>query len=149
MRSFKSEIRSVATVGILSAGIVAAFPLASVGFRATPRPTERPASAAFVTLTEDEEELALRAAKTVWQADTSVQQMRFRLPLGDLPEEPHGPVFGFGSAGRRPDYLPQPMPYGLPPYRPSMAAAALKRLPPAPEPLPAPAFSRDDLLDLN
>ena len=150
MTALWRELRSVLMVGALSAGVVSAFPMASLDFKARMVPAESEASASFVSLTAEEEEQVLRAAKTAWQDDSSaMQRMRARLPLGDLPEEDAPPPLDLGASQRQTQVLMEPMPYPLPAYRPSSAAKAPVRLAPEPEPEPAPAFSRAELLDLN
>ena len=60
------ELRSVLTVGALSAGVVLSFPLAALDFKARSVSAEPEASAAFVTLSAEEEELLLASAKATW-----------------------------------------------------------------------------------
>ena len=150
MTALWRELRSVLAVGTLTAGVVAAFPISALDFKARSVPVDFEASAAFVRLTAEEEDSVLKAAKTTWQDESSaMQRMRVRLPLGDLPEEdmsrtpdPAAPV-GLSSPS------PEPIPYRLPAYRPSSAAQPASRLAPEPEVRPLPAFSRDELLQLN
>lgn len=145
------ELRSVLTVGALSAGVILSFPLAAFDFKARPVSAEPAASAAFVTLSTEEEELLLASAKATWQDESSaMQRMRVRLPLGELPEEDVTRSFDIGPLPTLSASAPDPIAYPLPAYRPTSAAGAPSRLAAeAAESGRQPAFSKDDLLKLN
>ena len=68
------ELRSILTVGSLTAGVALAFPLSALDFKPRTVPAEAEASAAFVHLTPEEEDLVLLAAKATWQDETSAMQ---------------------------------------------------------------------------
>lgn len=144
------EFRTVSIVGVLTVGVIGAFPIPALDFRAAEVGASREASAAFIELTVEEELAALKAAKSAWQADASaLERMRVRLPLGELPEEDVGSPLEFSSPTCA--FLPafEPVAYPLPTTALSQAAAAPTRLLAEPETHPAPTFSRADLLDLT
>ena len=150
MTALWRELRSVLTVGAITGGVVLAFPLSALDFKARPVPSEAEATAAFVHLTAEEEEQVLKAAKTTWQEESSaMQRMRVRLPLGDLPEEEPTQALDLTRLTPSADAQLEPLPYRLPGYSPSAAAAVPTRLPPEPEARPVPAFSRGELLNLT
>lgn len=92
MRKFRRDLFSLLTVLTVILAVVAVFPFDGLRFRAAAS-VARPASAAFVTLTESEEAEALQVAKTAWQVDASgLRRLRVSLTVGELPEYPHGPV---------------------------------------------------------
>ena len=67
MTGIAAELMRAAPVLAAVAAVAAIFPRRAVGFAASdPRPAEP--SAAFVELTEDEEDEAVKAAKTAWLA---------------------------------------------------------------------------------
>lgn len=139
------DVRAVMTVAVLLAAILSAFPYSSLKFSARTVPTIRPASAAFVTLSDEAAETAFHAAKTAWQSETSaMQRMRVRLPLGELPEDDDTPLelsFGDRSAldGAKPLAYPKPA------YAPSSAAKPPAPFPPDAPPVP---FSKNELLGI-
>lgn len=149
MIGFWRELRAVLLVGALTAGVVGAFPFSALDFEARHVPVSRDASAAFIVLTDEEESLALKVAKSAWQSEASAtQRMRVRLPLGELPEEePSSPLEFHSDVFAVPEATP--VAYPFPPGVPSQAAEVPRRLSPEPESVPAPAFSRDDLLNFN
>lgn len=92
MRKFRRDLFSLLTVLTVVLAVVAVFPFDGLRFRAAAS-AARPASAAFVTLTEAEETEALQTAKTAWQVSPSgFRRLRVPLIVGELPECPHGPV---------------------------------------------------------
>ena len=92
MRKFRRDLFSLLTVLTVVLAVVAVFPFDGLRFRAAAS-AARPASAAFVTLTEAEETEALQTAKTAWQVSPSgFRRLRAPLIVGELPECPHGPV---------------------------------------------------------
>lgn len=148
MRSFRHELFSSAAVLALPAAIVATFPREAIDFKAGAAPAARPARVAFVTLSPDEEAALLGSARTAWQAGSSVgQRMRMRLPLGELPDEPEGPLLDMGIATRPEE--PEPVSYRLPPWMPSLAAPPPVRADGGGEEKPQPAFPREELLKLH
>lgn len=149
MKPFKYEIRSLTSVGILSLGIALAFPLSALRFEPNRKDLPHLGSAAFVTLSLEQEAAALKAAKSAWQSDSSaMERMRVRLPLGELPEEENASPLGadevlFVGSGES-----SPVAYPLPAYAPSFAAPAPAKLPAPPKSVITPAFSREEMLGL-
>lgn len=89
MKSVRLELASVLTVLAVPAALALVFPYGAIGFRPGKRPSRPAASAAFVTLSDEEQALAMRSAKSAWQVDVSGErQMRADLSVGDLPEDP-------------------------------------------------------------
>lgn len=143
-------MRSVLTVGALTAGVALAFPISALDFKVRTVVADVEASAAFVHLTADEEDLVLRSAKTAWQDETSaMQRMRVRLPLGDLPEEDAARTLEMAIPVGLSPIPPDPIPYSFPAYLPSAAAQPATRLGSGQEAQPASTFSRRELLELN
>lgn len=144
------EFRSIAIVGVLTAGVALAFPLSALDFKAAKVASSREASAAFIDLTVEEELAALKAAKTAWQAETSaLERMRVRLPLGELPEDEIGAPLELASESGAFRAELRPVAYPWPAAVTSQAAPAPVRFRAEPEAVREPTFSRADLLDLT
>lgn len=146
MRKFRRDLFSLLTVLTVVLAVVAVFPFDGLRFRAAASAV-RPASAAFVTLTEAEEAEALQVAKTAWQVGPSgFRRLRAPLIVGELPECPHGPVepspaaMAHEEAGVRPA-APTAYPTGS--IEPPRELAAE---PPAPRALP---FPKEELLKID
>lgn len=149
MRSWRHEFASTALVLSLPLAICAAFPFESIGFKATVVASESKASAAFVTLSKDEEDAALQAAKTSWQFNVPAgQRMRMRLPLGGLPDEQDGLRLDVKTDVIKPRSI-APIGYSAPAWEPSMRAEGPVGIQRGPSPEAKPAFSREELLKLN
>lgn len=144
------EFRTVSIVGVMTAGVIVAFPLSALDFKAKVAPSSVESSAAFIELTIDEEVLALKAAKSAWQSESSaMQRMRVRLPIGELPEEEVGVPLELSDANRFFLAEPTPLAYPLPTSVRSQAAASPMRLIAEPDDPPMPTFSRSELLNLK
>lgn len=149
MRSLRHELFSLTSVLAVPAAVALFFPYEAVSFKATSASAESRASAAFVTLTPEQESAALVAARTSWQADAAVRQRRHvRLPLGELPEGPAGPLLDVETMMRSAD-VPEPIAYRPAAWKPSLGSARPARLSQEPEARTMPAFSREELLKLN
>ena len=150
MRSIRQELLSVVAVISAPAALIAVFPYGAIGFKAVPRPTASKPSAAFVSLTSEEEAAALKAAKTSWQADSASDRgMRAYLPLGELPEDgPSGPILGGGGWPWLRSAL-APVEYGTPTWSPSAAAAEPEKIAAEEEVPHATAFSKEELLRIE
>ena len=146
MTGLAAELMRAAPVLAAVAAVAAIFPRRAVGFVAgDPRPA-RP-SAAFVVLTEDEEDEAVKAAKTAWLASGG-RRGRGGLPLGALPETEGGPILG-AEALLPPAREPQPVEWGKSAWRPSAAAPAPQPIPSDARAMPKSAFSRAELLSIE
>ena len=149
MRSLRHELFSLASVLAVPAAVALFFPYEAVSFRATSVSAESPASAAFVTLSPEQESAALVAARTSWQTDAAARQHRHvRLSLGELPEGPTGPLLDVGTL-MRPAASPEPVVYRPAGWQPSLGAERPARLIQEQETRTTPAFSREELLKLN
>lgn len=147
MKSLRSEL--VRTLVVLSAplGSLAVFPYAAVGFKANSERRDGMPYVAFVCLTAEEEDAAMRTAKSAWQmeADASRREQAW-LPLGELPEEAPGPILP--QTGLRTPVVWPHLPYPAPAWKPTAAAPAPVRIAPEPQP-ERPAFPRKDLLEIH
>ena len=148
MTGFAAELMRAAPVLAAIAAIAAIFPRKAVGFVAA---DQRPAEpfAAFVVLTEDEEDDAVKSAKTAWLASGG---RRWRgagaLSLGALPEMESGPILG-GESLLPPAKEPRRVEWGKSAWRPSAAAPAPKPIPSDARAKQTPAFSREELLSIE
>lgn len=130
----------------LPLAIVSVFPFGAIGYRVTePSADQDRPYTAIVTLSPEQEEAAMRSARSAWQFDARAdRQHRVRLPLGELPDDSDGGLIEV----RTPDPEGLPLPrsdYQAPPWLPSCRAAAPVKIARKPEP-ETPAFSRDELL---
>lgn len=148
MRSLRSELCSLLTVLTVPVLVVVVFPYAGLGFKATATGSVRRPFAAFVSLSPEEEEAAVRSAKTSWRGEVrAADDSRGELVLGELPSPDASPVLGVESRSRRPaDSRPQ---LRLPAFLPSQAAPAPQPLPADEEVPPPAAFSRQELLEIH
>lgn len=147
MMPLKYEIRSLTSVGLLSLGILLAFPLSALRFNASRDELPHLGSAAFVTLTYEQEAAALKAAKSAWQADSSaMERMRVSLPLGELPEEENASPLGANEVLFIHEREMSAVAYPLPAYAPSFAAPEPDKLPPEKIEAVEPTFTRKELL---
>lgn len=149
MRSLSRELMSVLTVVALSVAVVLVFPFDAVGFRPQRAPVSQSASAAFVSMTAEEQVAAMRSARTAWQVDSvGVRRLRADLSVGELPEDPSTSSLKVGLKPVRVGL--QPVGYGLQAYPCTQAApAAAPIAKPKDEPETRPAFSREELLKLD
>lgn len=147
MTGFTGEFLRMIPVLAAVAAVTALFPTRSVGFVAAERRASSP-SAAFVMLSEDQEDAAVRVAKTAWLATGS---RRGRggdgFTLGELPENEGGPILG--SETLLPPIVPPPrVVWERSAWLPSAAAPAPQPIPPG-ERVRPPAFSRDEMLSIE
>ena len=146
MKSLGSELASLATTLAIPAWIGAVFPYAAIDFRAT-APDARQTSAAFVTLTAEEETAAMRAAKASWQvAAGGALQMRADLSFGELPTAREPAVLG-DDARTRPQN-PGTVGWEPPPYLPRLAAPPPLKIVDNTPP-PPPTFPRQEMLEMK
>ena len=149
LRSLRHEAISLLEISVIPAAIAFMFPYDAVGFRANERESGRKPSCAFVTLTDEEERVALAAARTAWQVDSKgVKWMKPESGPGELPPMPvvlvipERPVRGTSAA--QAEYTPNSLP-------PTAAAPAPAIIAPE-EDIGAEAkhtFSKEDLLKLR
>ena len=150
MRSIRQEALSVAVVLATPAALLAVFPYGVFGFKAVPLQMASKPSAAFVHLTVEEEEDALKAAKTSWQADVAADmEMKAYLPLKQLPEDVHkGPILG-DDVWIGQSTASAPVEYGTPAWSPSQAADAPVKITAGEETPRPPVFSKEELLEIT
>jgi len=149
LRSLRHEAISLLEIAVIPAAIAFMFPYDAVGFRANEHERGRKPSCAFVTLTDEEERVALAAARTAWQVDSKgVKWMKPESGPGELPPMPvvfvipERPVRGTSAAPA--EYTPSSLP-------PTVAAPAPAIIAPD-ENMGAEAkqpFSKEDLLKLR
>ena len=139
-------LRAVPVLATVAA-VTALFPTRSVGFVAADRRAAAP-SAAFVVLTEDQEDAAVQAAKTAWLASGGRRARGAGgFALGELPETDGGPILG--SEALLPPAAPPPrVAWERSAWLPSAAAPAPQPIPPG-ERVRPPAFSREEMLSIE
>jgi len=149
LRSLRHEAISLLEIAVIPAAIAFVFPYDAVGFRAEKCEQECNPSCSFVVLSEEEERVALAAARTAWQVDAKgVKWMKPESGPGELPSMPvvfvipERPVRGTSAAPA--EYTPNSLP-------PTVAAPAPAIIAPD-EDMSAEAkqpFSKEDLLKLR
>ena len=90
LRALRHEAISLLEIAVVPVVIAFAFPYEAVGFHAAERTaSHRRPSCAFVILSEEEERVALAAARTSWQVGAKgVQRLRTDISSGELPPAP-------------------------------------------------------------
>lgn len=149
MKGIRQELSSMLTVLAVPISLAFVFPYGSLNRTSAGRHDAGGASSAFVELTPHLQELALRAAKTSWQAD-SVESRRWHADLyvGDLPDDQAAAPIELAiaparSAVRLVGYEPEPHPD-------SLAAPAVKRRAERAAAVPSsPVFPKDELLKIE
>jgi len=146
VRSVASEILSAAVVLAVPTAIVASFPFGAFSFRAE-NGVQRSVRTAFVQMSPQAERLALRTARTSWQAKgAGARRLQADIFCSELPEEAPQSVLSVRDRSRPPS--PPALECGLMPFLPSLKA-------PPPVPIKAanvtepPAFPREELLMMN
>ena len=149
LRSLRHEAISLLEIAIIPAAIAFVFPYEAVGFRAEKRGQESHPSCAFVVLSEEEESVALAAARTSWQVGAKgVQGLRTDISSGELPPVPLRLVMPTrpkrGTSAAPAEYAPNMLP-------PTVAAPPPAAIAPeaAGDPAAKQAFSRDELLKID
>ena len=134
-------------IAVIPVAVAFVFPYEAVGFRAEKRERGSRTSFAFVVLSEDEERVALAAARTSWQVGAKgVKGLRTDISSGELPPAPIRLVMP--TRPKRDEvFAPvEYMPNALPPTVAAPAPAAI-----APEEVveQKQAFSREELLKID
>lgn len=149
MKWFTQELMSMLTVVAISVAVVLAFPFDAVGFRPRAVRAVQSASAAFVSMTAEEQAAAMQSARTAWQVDSvGVRRLRVDLSVGELPEDPSTTALKVGLKPVRSGLKPvgyEPCAYP----RTQAAATAVPIAKPKDEPETRPPFPREDLLKLD
>lgn len=142
----RHEILSFSLVVSLPVAMAVVFPYEAIGFKPRASSVSRTAHAAFVTLDEDEEAAAMKAARASWRVSASDVRAA-EIQIEELPERPISAVLGFGDRSSAPAV--KPVVFKMPPYTPSAAAAPMPKTAPGRDPVKNPAFSRKELLSLD
>ena len=149
LRSLRHEAISLLEISVIPAAIAFMFPYDAVGFRANERESGRKPSCAFVTLTDEEERVALAAARTAWQVDSKgVKWMKPESGPGELPPMPvvfvipERPMRGTSAAPA--EYTPNSLPPTVAAPAPAIIAPDEARGAEAKQ-----TFSKEDLLKLR
>lgn len=149
MKGIRHELATLATVLAVPAALALVFPYGAIGFRPASRAEASRSSAAFVEMTMEEQEAAMRAAKTSWQVDSgNARRLRADLSVGVLPEDV-SPISLDAVIGPSRSAVPV-VPYGPEAHPRSLAAPAARRIANDVKPEAAPpAFPKEDLLKLD
>ena len=147
MRRMRSEIPSLAAVLALPAVAILAFPWQALTFRPQTSADAKPAFAAFVTLTPEQEAQAMRRAKTTPTEAAGVAMPRVDLILGELPDDPPRPVARIEDRARPP--APPRRAWTPGAWLPSLAAPPPAQIPADDASEPKLPFSREELLRLD
>ena len=149
LRSLRHEAISLLEVAVIPVAIAFVFPYEAVGFHADKRNQESGPSCAFVVLSEEEERVALAAARTSWQVGAKgVQRLRTDISSGELPPAPIRLVMPTrpkrGTSAAPAEYAPNMLP-------PTVAAPPPAAIAPdaVPDHASKQAFSREELLKID
>lgn len=148
MRSWRSETATLAMIMALPAAIWLAMPYDALDFRAK-RPTEAAPFAAWVTVSEPVEHEAVRVAKSILPHGDGVIGGRLRANLRMVELPVYEDRFSDAVEVSCPRLPPLPEDFQFGAFQPGMGAVAPVRIEPL-KPLPvAPAFSREELLQIR
>lgn len=147
MRSWRSELLSLALVLAMPVMVVVVFPYPALKFRARTPEAAPVGFAAYVTLTAVEEDEAIKAAKTSWRGEDEDSPSRSELLLGELPAPDSSPVLTIESRNR--PVFHRRSDAHFPVYQPSQAAAFPEQLVDDGAEVVKPAFSRQELLEIH
>ena len=151
MKSLRGEFLSVSVVLAAVGAVVMSFPFDAIAFRPMSPSANGQSFAAFVSLDQEEEAAALKAAKSSWNAEAGgVRRLRAELFSSDLPKEKS--EFALEFSDRIVRSVPESVAPGLSPFLPSLAAPPPKAIPVENADAavdPAPVFSREELLKID
>ena len=149
LRSLRHEAISLLEIAVIPVAIAFVFPYEAVGFRAEKRNQESRPPCAFVVLSEEEERVALAAARTSWQVGAKgVKGLRTDISSGELPPVPLRLVMPTrpmrGESAALAEYAPNMLP-------PTVAAPPPAAIAPdaVADPASKQAFSREELLKID
>jgi hypothetical protein len=150
MRNVRQEIFSSLAAWALPMAVVLIFPYGAVSFKASQAPLQSQAFAAFVTLSDEDEQHAIAAVKAAWQGDAvGLRRIRAELSVGELPEEEPGAIMEVSPLSLE---APQnDIAVQVPVFPPSLRAAPPEKIapPPATIPIASETFSRTELLKID
>lgn len=147
--SLRREAVLLLEIAVIPAGIALVFPYEAVGFSARESVRDRSPSCSFVVLSEEEERVALAAARTSWQVGKKgARGLSIDVSSSELPPTPVRrimpdlPVSGASAAPA--GYVPNSLP-------PTVAAPAPTALMPdvAEGPSAKRAFSKEEMLSIG
>ena len=149
LRSLRHEAILLLEIAVIPAAIAFVFPYEAVGFRAEKREQQKRPSFAFVVLSEEEERVALAAARTSWQVGAKgVKGLRTDISSGELPPAPIRLVM---PTRPKRDEVFEPVEYTPNALPPTVAAPAPAAIAPEVEPDPDAkrVFSKEELLKID
>ena len=148
-RHLRHEIYSLGLVMLAPALVLLAFPFNAIEWKAQSNENTTPASCAFVSLSADETDEAIESARSsIKTANDSSRLWEIDFSLDIFDDAPHGGVSDISSrlkpapaSPAKCDILPLP--------RTLAAPSPVKIQSDTPIPAPKPAFSREELLDID
>ena len=147
LRSLRHEAILLFEIAVIPIAIAFVFPYEAVGFRAEKRERGSRTSFAFVVLSEDEERVALAAARTSWQVGAKgVKRLRTDISSGELPPAPIRLVM---PTRPKRDEVFAPVEYTPNALPPTVAAPAPAAIAPEAAGAQKQAFSREELLKID
>ena len=149
LRSLRHEAILLLEIAVIPVVIAFVFPYEAVGFHAEKREQESRPSFAFVVLSEEEERVALAAARTSWQVGAKgVKGLRTDISSGELPPAPIRLVM---PTRPKRDEVFAPVEYTPNALPPTVAAPAPAAIVPEVEPDPDAkrVFSKEELLKID
>ena len=149
LRSLRHEAILLLEIAVIPVAVAFVFPYEAVGFRAEKRERGSRPSFAFVVLSEDEERVALAAARTSWQVGAKgVKGLRTDISSGELPPAPIRLVMP--TRPKRVEVF-APVEYTPNALPPTVAAPAPAAIAPEVEPDPDEkrVFSKEELLKID
>lgn len=149
MRIVGPEMRSTLTVLAVCLAIACVFPYGAIGFRPRSDAERVSPSAAFVSLTDEQQGAAMLAARTSWQVNAGgVRQLRTDLSVGELPGNDLNRAVDIGVRPSRSALKPVECPKAA--YPSGLAAPPAGRI--APQKInetSSPVFSKSELLKIE
>ena len=147
LRSLRHEAILLFEIAVIPVAIAFVFPYEAVGFRAEKREQGSRPSFAFVVLSEEEERVALAAARTSWQVGAKgVKGLRTDISSGELPPAPIRLVM---PTRPKRDEVFAPVEYTPNALPPTVAAPAPAAISPEAAAAQKQAFSREELLKID
>jgi hypothetical protein len=147
LRSLRHEAILLFEIAVIPVAIAFVFPYEAVGFRAEKREQQKRPSFAFVVLSEEEERVALAAARTSWQVGAKgVKGLRTDISSGELPPAPIRLVM---PTRPKRDEVFAPVEYTPNALPPTVAAPAPAAISPEAAAAQKQAFSREELLKID
>ena len=147
LRSLRHEAILLLEIAVIPVAVAFVFPYEAVGFRAEKREQGSSPSCSFVVLSEEEERVALAAARTSWQVGAKgVKRLRTDISSGELPPAPIRLVMP--TRPKRVEVF-APVEYTPNALPPTVAAPAPAAIAPEEVVEQKQAFSREELLKID